>query len=163
MTRGSEDAVMVNGVERFAFGAEGFDDLIRSRDSPLRCSFKRREQKWCGVVKRSFRVGKREFFLAADGMPADGVEAFGQFCHRFDHQSFCRTQVHDDAGVGCERWQLFKQSQNRRDGRRQDDKVNFGEQLGRITVSVIHDVLGQSKLERGRMRVDSIENRTFAA
>ena len=47
--------------------------------------------------------------------------------------------------------------------RGQDDKVHFGEELGRITVSVVHDMLGQSKLERGKMRVNSVERGAFAA
>ena len=104
MTCGSEDAVMVNSVEGFALRAKRFNDLVRGRDGSLRSSFKGREQKWRSVVKSPLGVGEREFFLAANRMPADGVEAFGQVCHCFDHQSFCRAQVHDDAGMRDGKW-----------------------------------------------------------
>ena len=74
---------MIHGVEYFSFCAERFDDLIRGGQCSWRSSFKRREQKWGGVVKRSFGVCQRKFFLAANRMPADGVEAFGLVWDRF--------------------------------------------------------------------------------
>ena len=96
-------------------------------------------------------------------MSADGVEAFGQTRHRVHDLFFRRTQVHDDAGIGRERGQLFEQSQNRGHGRGQDYEINFREEFGGVAISVVHDVLGQSQFEGGKMRVNPIESSALAS
>ena len=74
-------------------------------------------------------------------MTPDGVEPHRQARHGFDHQAFGGTKVHDDAGVGCVRRQTLKQIQNCGNGRSEDDNIRFGEQTGRVAVSLVHDVL----------------------
>ena len=93
MTRGCENAVMFDCVENPDFCAEGFNDLIRGGQRTLRCSLQWREQERRGVIQSPFGVGEGEFFLAADGMSADRVEAFGEAGHRIYDLLFRGTEV----------------------------------------------------------------------
>src|SRR3990172_2206565 len=111
-----------------------------------------------------------KLFLAADGMSANGVEALGQSGHGCEDFPFRGTQIHDDAGVRCERWQLLNEINDRSDRSREDDEIGTlphpwplitpegGSRGARGKFnSGVNDSFGKSKLEGGRIRVESDE------
>ena len=89
MTRRSQDAVVFSRVQGDGVSADRLDDLMRGSTRPFRGSLQRCEQERCGVIESPFGIGKREFFLSANRMSADGVEAFRQTRHGFDNELFC--------------------------------------------------------------------------
>ncbi|RIK49743.1 MAG: hypothetical protein DCC59_14135 [Chloroflexi bacterium] len=57
---------------------------------------------------------------------------------------------------------MLEEVENGWDGSRQDEQIKFGEEAGRIAFSVVHDLKGQSRFERGRMRVESDQAGTLS-